>query len=224
MACHRSYEGAGLPAHFIPQSEHAAIRACTSTYDCSDAFEAAMASISVPNTAVVYIGGPEIIFPYGKCYFDRNIELTKTMTLTGYGQGGRTAWSTKLEFKAGSHGIGGNYLTTLQGTTTRRTVPLVITDPDHPTRTPVPRPSANRISRLSAAPSIRAEWHWRGGSRRSERKYHMGRESPWLGARASGSVGSASRKYAPSASSRSTVFRWWRACREATPRFTAMPT
>jgi len=103
---------------FIPTAQHDAIRNDpNNTYDCSDALEAAMASLTVPHqsTPLTYEGGPEVIFPYGHCYFDRTIEMKKTMIFTGQGQGAPNAYSTRLVFKAGITGIVVNYLTTFEG-------------------------------------------------------------------------------------------------------------
>ena len=108
---------------FIPQAEHQGIRDGDLTYDCSDALEAAIASVSVlhqadivSGTPTTYLGGPEIIFPYGHCYFDRTIELKRTVTLTGAAtSGGANAHSSRLVFKAGITGIVVNFLETYNG-------------------------------------------------------------------------------------------------------------
>jgi hypothetical protein len=101
---------------FIPVSEHAAIRAGTSTYDCADAFENAMNSVSVEtDNPAFYDGGAEVIFPYGTCYFSRTLEIKKTMTLTGHGIGARTSYSSRLLFAPNITGITVNSLTTFEG-------------------------------------------------------------------------------------------------------------
>jgi hypothetical protein len=114
---------------YIPQSEHAAIRDCTSTFDCADAFEAAMAAITVPQVpgdpaAYFYNGGPEIIFPYGKCHFSRTLEIKKTMILTGQGGGHRQFSSSTLEFAADITGITVNSLTGFEGSLDPPSIPV----------------------------------------------------------------------------------------------------
>jgi len=117
---------------FIPQSEHAAIRAGTSTYDCSDAMDDAMACITVPSdNPAFYEGGAEIIFPYGTCYFTRTIELKKTLTLQGHGIGGRNGWQSRLLFAPNITGITVNSLTTYDGDMVPPQFPIVTSHPDH---------------------------------------------------------------------------------------------
>ena len=109
---------------FIPVAHHAHIRDGTAAivghanfFDCSPAMDAAMACLSVPNTSVeaFYEGGPEIILPYGHCYFSRTIEINKTLIITGYGQGHISAYSTRLVFAANITGITVNFIDTVDG-------------------------------------------------------------------------------------------------------------
>jgi len=121
---------------FIPVEEHAGILSNAADtdptpYDCSDALEAAMAAISIetdnPNH---YQGGPEVIFPYGTCYFDRTIEIKRTLTFTGHGIGGRTSYSSRLLFKAGITGITVNCRTGYRGDLDPPIWPIPSTEPD----------------------------------------------------------------------------------------------
>lgn len=89
---------------FIPPSEHAAIRAGTSDYDCSAALENAIAATGV-NSNLFYIGGPRILFPPGRYYFASTIQLKRTVILEGYGSGLPGGDTTKLEFAPDTGGI-----------------------------------------------------------------------------------------------------------------------
>lgn len=89
---------------FIPVSEHAAIRAGTSTYDCLDAVDNAVASISA-NAGTFNLGGPRIYFPPGNYYFTDTIQLKSTVILEGDAVGMSGGYATILTFPPDTHGI-----------------------------------------------------------------------------------------------------------------------
>ncbi len=66
---------------FIPESEYAAIKAGTSTYDATSAIQAAINSVeaSSPSASI----GTALYFPRGVYYITGTLNLTKRFTLTG---------------------------------------------------------------------------------------------------------------------------------------------
>ena len=124
---------------FIPEEVHpwildgtAAIPGDPHFFDCIDAFEAAMNSVSVINSASpnAFAGGPEVIFPLGSCYFSRTIHIKKSMTLTGRSPNGlRTHFGTRLVFAPSITGIVVEFLTTFQGDMDPPIFPPPLSDP-----------------------------------------------------------------------------------------------
>lgn len=105
---------------FIPVSEHAAIRAGTSTFDCHSAIMAAINSRTAESSKdvfvpKVYVSGPAIYFPLGIYNCSQTIELKKSVRL--YGDGSGLPWSSvgTLQFPAGISGITVNRYNTLNG-------------------------------------------------------------------------------------------------------------
>jgi hypothetical protein len=66
---------------FIPQSEHAAIKAGTSTYDATAAIQAAINSVEASSPSAST--GTALYFPRGVYYITGTLNLTKQFTLTG---------------------------------------------------------------------------------------------------------------------------------------------
>lgn len=75
---------------FVPGSEHAAIAAGTSVYDCVPAFASAVAALPA-------IGG-KIVFPAGKLHFSDTLNLKKFLDLEGQGAGEDGGTGTTLVF------------------------------------------------------------------------------------------------------------------------------
>lgn len=91
---------------FIPESEHAAIKAGTSTYDCSTALTNAIASRTVVGLAItVLTGGPQIYFPAGKYNFTTTRHLKIACHLKGERAGMAGGWSTHFVFPQGVPGF-----------------------------------------------------------------------------------------------------------------------
>ena len=90
---------------FIPETEHAAILAGTSSFDCYPAMVNAMASVAMgPGT--VYVGGPRIRTGPGKFNFSQTIKLTSTVILEGdSGASGAYYATTTFVFPAGIPGF-----------------------------------------------------------------------------------------------------------------------
>lgn len=89
---------------FIPESEHAAIFAGTSTYDCHAAIMAAVNSVAAGTGW--YRGGPSVYFPEGGTYkVNQTIELKNTVRLHSGGSGLPGGWGAKLVFPPGVTGI-----------------------------------------------------------------------------------------------------------------------
>jgi hypothetical protein len=90
---------------FIPVAEHAAILAGNgaSTYDCTAALNAAIASVSV-NAEAFLLPGPEIWFPPGWYEFASTVEIDKTVSLVGGGCGMNGGQSTVLNWPAANMG------------------------------------------------------------------------------------------------------------------------
>ena len=88
---------------FIPVSEHAAIRAGTSTYDCSAALQSAIASVT--SGGWFYPAGTGIYFPPGNYYFASTIALKKRVRLYGDGSGQPSGEQVILTFPEGTVGI-----------------------------------------------------------------------------------------------------------------------
>jgi len=87
---------------YIPASEHAAIAAGTSTYDCAGAMAFAQAATTSQVTASsFYIGAKEIFFPKGAYRFSTAIELKQSIMLRGEGK----YVTTILNFDNGSDGV-----------------------------------------------------------------------------------------------------------------------
>ena len=71
---------------YIPESEHAAIKNGTSTYDCYPAITAALADHTYQSTpSAFYIGCKEIFFPHGQYRISTAINLKQEVILTGEG-------------------------------------------------------------------------------------------------------------------------------------------
>ncbi len=87
---------------FIPEVEHAAILARTSTYDALAAFNAAMDSVGQFTAE-----GPTIILPLGRVRLNGPIHIKKVCHIRGQGGGYQadTAASSTLQFAADQHGI-----------------------------------------------------------------------------------------------------------------------
>lgn len=95
---------------FIPRSQHAAIAAGTSVYDCSAALAEALDAFPNQTTSRVNPSGfyeavPEIRLPSGSLYFASTIQLKKTVRLTGAGGGHPTGYATMLQFARDITGI-----------------------------------------------------------------------------------------------------------------------
>lgn len=88
---------------FIPVAEHAAIRAGTSTYDCSADLQEAINSFSVGTSW--YVSGPSIYFPPGDYHFDSTIELKKRVRLYGDGSGMPSGEQARFIFPVDTKGI-----------------------------------------------------------------------------------------------------------------------
>jgi len=90
---------------FIPAAEHAAIFAGTSTYDCSAALSAAIASATTSGGWVFPTAGI-IDLPRGQIYFAAGIELRASVHLRGHGCGQAGGnFGTVMKFPANSRGI-----------------------------------------------------------------------------------------------------------------------
>lgn len=98
---------------FIPEVEHAAIRARTTTYDCHAAIMAAIESVSSGSGS--YISGPAIYFPNGLYPCGNTIELKRSVRLHGDGSGLPWANTAVIKFPAGVDGIVINRFNTLEG-------------------------------------------------------------------------------------------------------------
>ena len=71
---------------YIPESEHAAIKNGTSTYDCYPAITAALAANTYQSTSSsFYTGCKEIFFPHGQYRIGTTINLKQEVILTGEG-------------------------------------------------------------------------------------------------------------------------------------------
>ena len=98
---------------FIPQSEHAAIAAGTSTYDCHSAITAAIASVTIGTGYST--AGPEIYFPVGFYKVNSPIELKKQVKLRGTVAGMPDGMPVRLIFPADTKGIIVNTYNTING-------------------------------------------------------------------------------------------------------------
>src|SRR5207237_8474367 len=88
---------------FIPKSEHAAIRAGTSVYDCyADIMKA---SNSRTNWSGIYISGPSIYFPAGQYNCSQAIQLKKMIKFWGAGSGMPGAPQASIKFSPGVSGF-----------------------------------------------------------------------------------------------------------------------
>jgi hypothetical protein len=88
---------------FIPKSEHAAIRAGTSVYDCHADIMEAINSRS--NWTGIYVAGPSIYFPAGKYTVGQAIQLKKVVKLWSGWSGISGSPQAQLSFPAGSSGV-----------------------------------------------------------------------------------------------------------------------
>lgn len=88
---------------YIPDSEHAAIQAGTSTYDCYPAIMAAINASTFSSGNVYYDAAPPIYFPLGKYRCNSTIELKKWVKF--YGHQARTIAAPTIVFPAGVTGI-----------------------------------------------------------------------------------------------------------------------
>ena len=95
---------------FIPATEHDAIRAGTSNFDCWAALNAALASRNFP-----FSRSPSVYFPSGKYLFSKTIELHEAVRLYGDGSGQAGFGSALLQFPAGVTGIVVDHATTGMG-------------------------------------------------------------------------------------------------------------
>lgn len=99
---------------FIPPSEHAAIAAGTSTYDCRNALTQAIASVTTPGPGFT-VAGPQIMFPPGDYVFGGFIDLKKQVRISGTVAGMPDGQPVKWKFPANSGGITVNTYNTING-------------------------------------------------------------------------------------------------------------
>jgi hypothetical protein len=92
---------------FIPASEHAAIQSGNSTYDCSPAIVAAIASFPDPNGTIYYSQAGTIYFPPGKYYCATTIQLERAVAFVGANaaMAGNAASASTLEFGLNQSGF-----------------------------------------------------------------------------------------------------------------------
>lgn len=111
----RLAEGVSL-LDFIPVSEHAAILAGTSTYDCLAAMDAAIDSVTT-NVSTNNAGGPRVYCPPGIYRFSDRIQLKKTVIIEGAGAGQAGASATVFAFDADKDGVVVHRYNTIDSTT-----------------------------------------------------------------------------------------------------------
>lgn len=89
---------------FIPKTEHAAIIAQTSTYDCYNDIVAAIESVTY-KTLGTYKQGPTVYFPAGLYNVGTTINLKRTVQLIGENSGMSFSFAAQLKFPANTSGI-----------------------------------------------------------------------------------------------------------------------